>query len=269
MQFEESGNGEDLVKLGFYIGAQILPTALGITEHTGTVVKIQGSQFHKDGVGRVNGLMISVDLNRATPEVMDLIDRLVLHLDSEDPLPASAMPFTRIKKIKGREYRYEITTYREPDTGKVRQKSRYLGKVEPQPEPEPPVSLSHPILKYGDRVLYQRREGIKLGGVFGCPDLLYCKFGEDYETVPAADVIRCPVVGERVQLTLTLYGEPRLVTGTVVEVPGCPVGAVGVEWSWGEAEGREQRVKGVVQVPVGRFTPPPWRGTGKIPVECS
>ncbi|NLV27065.1 MAG: hypothetical protein GXY48_07860 [Methanomicrobiales archaeon] len=37
-------------------------------------------------------------------------------------------PFTRIKKIKGNEYLYEITPYLDESTGKWKQKSRYLGK---------------------------------------------------------------------------------------------------------------------------------------------
>ncbi len=37
-------------------------------------------------------------------------------------------PFTRVKTIKGQEYLYEVTPYYDPETKKVRQKSRYLGK---------------------------------------------------------------------------------------------------------------------------------------------
>jgi len=37
-------------------------------------------------------------------------------------------PFTRIKKIKGKEYLYEITPYQDPITGNWKQKTRYLGK---------------------------------------------------------------------------------------------------------------------------------------------
>jgi hypothetical protein len=37
-------------------------------------------------------------------------------------------PFTRVKKIKGKEYLYEITPFQDPVTGKWRQKTRYLGK---------------------------------------------------------------------------------------------------------------------------------------------
>lgn len=36
--------------------------------------------------------------------------------------------FTRIKKIGGNEYLYEVTPYYDPITGKIRQRSRYLGK---------------------------------------------------------------------------------------------------------------------------------------------
>ena len=36
--------------------------------------------------------------------------------------------FTRIKLIKGQEYLYEVTPYYDPETGKWRQKTKYLGK---------------------------------------------------------------------------------------------------------------------------------------------
>jgi len=36
--------------------------------------------------------------------------------------------FVRVKKIKGREYLYEVENYRDPRTGKVKQRViRYLG----------------------------------------------------------------------------------------------------------------------------------------------
>lgn len=50
---------------------------------------------------------------------------------------------------------------------------------------------------------------------------------------------------------------PCLVSG-VVAVSDQPVGTVVVEWSFGE-------LKGVVQVPVGRLTPPTLAGHGKDP----
>ena len=36
-------------------------------------------------------------------------------------------PFTRVKVIKGHEYLYEVTPYRD-EKNKLRQKTRYLGK---------------------------------------------------------------------------------------------------------------------------------------------
>ena len=36
--------------------------------------------------------------------------------------------FTRIKKIHGLDYLYEITPYYDPETKKIKQRSRYLGK---------------------------------------------------------------------------------------------------------------------------------------------
>lgn len=163
------------------------------------------------------------------------------------------MPFTRIKTIKGKPYRYEITTYRDPDTGKVRQKSRYLGKVG-RSEGE----CESGEWKYRDRILYQGKPGRYLGEVSADPDLLYCKFDDGtWGTPPRSQVSRYPVPGEAAQPTLTLYGEPCLVSG-VVAVSDQPVGTVAVEWSFGE-------LKGVVQVPVGRLTPPTLAGHGKDP----
>ncbi len=41
------------------------------------------------------------------------------------------MAFVRTKKIKGKEYRYLVESYRDPNTGKVRQRTlKYLGAVE-------------------------------------------------------------------------------------------------------------------------------------------
>ena len=37
--------------------------------------------------------------------------------------------FYRIKKIHGKEYKYEITPYYDKDIKKIRQKSRYIGPV--------------------------------------------------------------------------------------------------------------------------------------------
>jgi hypothetical protein len=99
-------------------------------------------------------------------------------------MEAKKMPFTRIKRIKGREYRYEITSYRDPDTGRVRQHSRYLGKVEPPPEPPS-------AYRYRDRILYQGRAGYYLGEVSGDPDLIYCKFDDgSWGTPPRLEVWR-------------------------------------------------------------------------------
>lgn len=49
------------------------------------------------------------------------------------------MSFIRTKTIKGKVYRYEVEGYRDPITGKVRQRTRYLGKesaASPQPSPQ-------------------------------------------------------------------------------------------------------------------------------------
>jgi AcrR family transcriptional regulator len=40
------------------------------------------------------------------------------------------MSYEVIKTIRGRKYRYEVESYRDPETGKVRNKWRYAGKVE-------------------------------------------------------------------------------------------------------------------------------------------
>lgn len=104
--------------------------------------------------------------------------------------------FTRIKTIKGKPYRYEITTYRDPDTGKVRQKSRYLGKVEGE---ESGVSRQY---GYKDRILYQGKPGRYLGEVSDRPELLYCEFDDGtWGTPPRSEVSRYPAPGEAVRLT--------------------------------------------------------------------
>ncbi|MEN6610833.1 MAG: hypothetical protein ABFC24_08315 [Methanoregulaceae archaeon] len=48
--------------------------------------------------------------------------------------------FIRVKIVRGNEYLYEITPYYDSATGKVRQKSKYLGKKDTSGAPIPPVS---------------------------------------------------------------------------------------------------------------------------------
>jgi len=61
-------------------------------------------------------------------------------------------PFVRIKKISGIEYLYEVTPYKDPETGKVRQKTKYLGKnvngvpVKVRSQGQPPKT----VLSYGE-----------------------------------------------------------------------------------------------------------------------
>lgn len=65
-------------------------------------------------------------------------------------------PFTRVKVIKGNEYLYEITPYYDPVEKKIRQKSKYLGKlVNDQPikvrsQKKPLISIPEKVLSYGE-----------------------------------------------------------------------------------------------------------------------
>jgi transposase len=65
-------------------------------------------------------------------------------------------PFTRVKVIKGIEYLYEITPYYDPVQKKIRQKSKYLGKlVNDQPlkvrsQKKPLISIPEKVLSYGE-----------------------------------------------------------------------------------------------------------------------
>ena len=43
-----------------------------------------------------------------------------------------SMSHTEIYQIKGNLYCYEVTNYREGETGKVKHKKKYLGPVEPK-----------------------------------------------------------------------------------------------------------------------------------------
>ena len=52
-------------------------------------------------------------------------------------------PFIRVKKVRGNEYLYEVTPYYDSVTGKVRQKSRYLGKKDESGVPIAPSSRKH------------------------------------------------------------------------------------------------------------------------------
>jgi AcrR family transcriptional regulator len=47
------------------------------------------------------------------------------------------MSYEVIKTIRGRRYRYEVESYRDPETGKVRNKWRYAGKAEGGAPPKP------------------------------------------------------------------------------------------------------------------------------------
>jgi transposase len=61
-------------------------------------------------------------------------------------------PFTRVKKIHGNEYLYEITPYYDPEKKSIRQKSKYLGKnfdgvpVKVRSQGQPPKN----VLSYGE-----------------------------------------------------------------------------------------------------------------------
>jgi AcrR family transcriptional regulator len=47
------------------------------------------------------------------------------------------MSYEVIKTIRGRKYRYEVSSYRDPETGKVRNKWQYAGKAEGDAPPKP------------------------------------------------------------------------------------------------------------------------------------
>lgn len=67
-------------------------------------------------------------------------------------------PFERTKEINGHDYVYEISQYRDPISGKIKQHSKYLGKPDPHGKPEKvrerPVVHKH-IVNYGDAYLFQ------------------------------------------------------------------------------------------------------------------
>ena len=67
-------------------------------------------------------------------------------------------PFERTKEINGHNYVYEISQYRDPISGKIKQHSKYLGKPDPQGKPEKvrerPIIHKH-IVNYGDAYLFQ------------------------------------------------------------------------------------------------------------------
>ncbi len=64
--------------------------------------------------------------------------------------------FTRIKKIKGKEYIYEITPYYDPETKTVKQRSKYLGKnvtgkpIKVRSQTAPFISTPKKVLSYGE-----------------------------------------------------------------------------------------------------------------------
>jgi hypothetical protein len=53
--------------------------------------------------------------------------------------------FTRIKKIHGQEYLYEITPYYDKEKKQIRQKSRYLGKNVNGVPQKTAKTASHPV----------------------------------------------------------------------------------------------------------------------------
>jgi transposase, IS4 family len=110
------------------------------------------------------------------------------------------MAFTRIKTINGNQYRYEISTYRDPNTGKVKHRSRYLGKVSTEFDFGDVVSFT--LLLNGKP---QRLQGLIVPG---------------FTQIPGC---RWPRVGDE---------EVELLT-----VPYQPPGTVTVAWRWKELEG--------------------------------
>jgi hypothetical protein len=60
-------------------------------------------------------------------------------------------PFVRTKVIKGKEYLYEITPYFDQETGKWRQKTKYLGKnIDGEPVKKERIGKSGQIYDFGD-----------------------------------------------------------------------------------------------------------------------
>jgi len=67
-------------------------------------------------------------------------------------------PFKRTKHINGHDYVYEISQYRDPVSGKIKQKSKYLGKPDQQGKPEKVrerLIVHKHIVNYGDAYLFQ------------------------------------------------------------------------------------------------------------------
>jgi len=66
--------------------------------------------------------------------------------------------FNRIKKIKGKEYIYEITPYYDPETKTIKQRSKYLGKnvtgkpIKVRSQTTPLISTPKKILSYGEHL---------------------------------------------------------------------------------------------------------------------
>jgi AcrR family transcriptional regulator len=54
------------------------------------------------------------------------------------------MPYEVVKRISGRAYRYQVESYRDPDTGRVRNRWTYLGKVVDGETDRPPVRRKAP-----------------------------------------------------------------------------------------------------------------------------
>lgn len=62
--------------------------------------------------------------------------------------------FERVKKIKGKEYLYEITPYYDKKTKKIRHKSRYLGKYEDGKVVRPKKPFPRLVYSYGEFIPY-------------------------------------------------------------------------------------------------------------------
>lgn len=172
------------------------------------------------------------------------------------------MSFTRIKKVNGKEYRYEVTSYRDPETGKVRHRSRYLGKVRNQEsgslEPDlgttslavDPVPPTPAPFSVGDRIRFHQHRGVVVAEKGGEVKVVWNGDSKLFNWYTQAECReyrfeRYWEPGDVVSLVLALDGLPRQVTGEVVEVPGQPAGTLAVRWAWGE-------YGGVVQVPQGK-----------------
>ena len=63
-------------------------------------------------------------------------------------------PFTRKKILHGKPYLYEITPYFDPTVGKLRQKTKYLGKAEPDENTKKPLPKIRHLVDYGDAYLF-------------------------------------------------------------------------------------------------------------------